>query len=344
MTSKLSHMKKYFFILMILVAAASLKASAQGCGGPVSDEGLKMFGFVQGQYEYHMTEPSTNSFSFERARIGAQGAIPYDFSYYVVLELSPFISTNPYLLDAFISYNRFDWARVSVGSFKTPFGLETNTACNGLITVYRSTATLQMVAPFRDLGMVLMGGNEKTLVSYQLALMNGRGLGAFDNNKKKDIVGRILFKPLEFLKVGGSFRYGYPSMNNNEDSRTTWGVELEAKKMGFTLLGEYVSDKGDYNRDLGGGCSGNLIELGEERSGGYVTAAYMFENWNLQPVVKYDFFDSGNSADYKESNFTFGINYFFNDWTRLQANYVYRSEEPAEMKNDEFVIQLQVKF
>ena len=337
-------MKKIAIILMILATASTLKLAAQGCGGPVSDEGLKMFGFVQGQYEYQMTDPAKNSFTFERARIGAQGAIPYDFSYYVVLELSPFISPNPYLLDAFISYNRFDWARVSVGSFKTPFGLETNTACNGLITVYRSTATLQMVAPFRDLGMVLMGGNENTFLTYQFAIMNGSGLGRFDNNTKKDIVGRLVVKPLEFLKIGASFRYGYPSLNNTKDARTTFGAELQAKYANFTLLGEYVMDEGDYNRDLGGGCSGNLIELGEKRSGGYITAAYNFENIKLEPVFKFDFFDSGNSALYEESNMTFGVNYYFNDWTRLQANYIYRSEQPAEIANDEFVLQLQVKF
>ncbi|GAB1418286.1 hypothetical protein MASR2M12_10510 [Bacteroidales bacterium] len=337
-------MRKTSFLIAILLAIVSLRASAQGCGGPVSDEGLKMFGFVQGQYESHFTEPSSNSFSFERARIGAQGVIPYDFSYYVVLELSPFISNNPYLLDAFITYSRYDWARVSMGSFKTPFGLETNTACNGLPTVYRSTATLQMVAPFRDLGMVLMGGNENTKLSYQLGLMNGRGLGAFDNNKKKDVVGRLVFKPLSFLKVGGSFRYGYPSMNNNTDSRTTWGLELQAKSHNFTLQGEYINDEGDYNRDLGGGCSGNLIELGKERNGGYVLASYNIESLKLEPVFKFDFFDSGNTAKYKESNLTFGVNYYFNDWTRLQANYIYRAEEPIELKSDEFVIQLQVKF
>jgi phosphate-selective porin OprO and OprP len=136
--------------------------------------------------------------------LGINGNIPYDFSYYAVMELSPFMSGNgsAYLLDAFITYNRFSWARVSMGSFKTPFGLETNTPCNGLITAYRSTATLQLVAPFRDFGLVAMGGNDTTLLSYQLGVMNGSGLGRLDNNQSKDIVGRVVFKPLHFLKVG----------------------------------------------------------------------------------------------------------------------------------------------
>jgi len=336
-------MKKTLIIITAILALGATRVSAQGCGGAPADEGLKVFGFLQSQYEHHFTEPSKNSFTFERARIGAMGKIPYDFSYYVVLELSPFISPNPYLLDAFATYDRFKWARVSMGAFKTPFGLETNTACSGLMTVYRASATLQMVAPFRDLGMVFMGGNDTTFLSYQLGVMNGSGLGKFDNNEKKDVVGRVVLHPWDFLRVGGSFRYGFPSYLNNEDTRTTIGAELQAKYRGFTLLGEYVSDQGDYNRDLAGGCSGNLIELGEERSGGYVTLAYMTK-WMVEPVFRYDFFDSGNVSGYEESNMTFGVNYFFNDWTRLQVNYVYRAEAPVEVPSDEFVVQVQVKF
>lgn len=336
-------MKKYFFVIFAIAALATTRVSAQGCGGAASEEGLKMFGFLQSQYEHHFTDPSKNSFTFERARIGAMGKIPYDFSYYVVAELSPFISSNPYLLDAFITYDRFNFARLSVGSFKTPFGMETNTACSGLMTVYRSTATMQMVAPFRDMGMMLLGGNDTTFISYQLGLMNGGGLLKFDNNKKKDIVARVVLHPWEFLYVGGSFRHGYPSYLNDKDTRTTIGGEIKFKYRGFSLLGEYIMDNGDYNRDLGGGCSGNLIELGEDRSGGYVTLAYMTK-WNVEPVFMYDFFDSGNASGYKESNMTFGVNYFFNDWTRLQLNYVYRGESPIEVPSDEIVVQVQVKF
>ncbi|MBK9290182.1 MAG: hypothetical protein IPM52_00880 [Bacteroidetes bacterium] len=333
--------KKLIILLSLLPLALQMKA--QGCGGPVSDDGLKTFGFLQSQYNYHFTEPTKNGFAFERARLGVQGNIPYDFYYYVVLEMSPFISPNPYLLDAFITYNRYDWARVSIGSFKTPFGLETNTPCNDLITVYRSTATLQTVAPFRDLGLVFMGGSEKTRFAYQLGLMNGSGLARQDNNKKKDLVGRVTYKPMDWLRIGGSFRHGFPSMNNNTDSRTTLGGEIKANYKNFTFLGEYIYDKGEFNRDLGGGCSGNLIDLGKERSGGYATVAYLTK-WNVEPVFRFDFFDSGNATAYKESNMTFGFNYFFNDWTRLQVNYIYRAEEPVEFKNDQIAVQLQVKF
>jgi phosphate-selective porin OprO and OprP len=339
-------MKKLLIMFFLLPLLAGGKLFAQGCGDGPSDEGVNVFGFVQSQYNMTFEENHTeNSFTFERVRLGVQGAIPYDFSYYAVIELSPFMDANrnPYLLDAFVTYNRFKWARVSVGSFKTPLGLETNTACNDMITIFRSTAVMQMVAPFRDMGMVFMGGDHETKIQYQLGLMNGSGLKRFDNNRKKDIVARLLYKPVDFLQIGGSFRTGYPSYNNDDDSRTTFGGEIKATYNGFTFMGEYIMDEGDYNRDLGGGCGGELITLGEERSGGWAAIAYRTK-WDVEPVFKFDFFDSGNAQDYKETNLTFGVNYFFNDWTRLQVNYVYRTEEPTDFKNDRFVIQLQAKF
>jgi phosphate-selective porin OprO and OprP len=339
-------MKQVISILVFLLLVwAGGKTFSQGCAPESTGDGVNVFGFVQSQYVWKYENTTNGSFGFERVRLGVNGNIPYDFSYYAVVELSPMMSAagNPYLLDAFVTYSRFNWARISLGSFKTPFGLEVNTPCSGLITAYRATATLQMVAPFRDMGLVLMGGNESSFLNYQLGMMNGSGLGRTDNNLKKDLVGRVVLKPLSFLKVGGSFRYGFPSYNNNEASRTTFGAEVQANISNFTLMGEYIADQGDYNRDLGGGCAGNLIELGEERSGGYLTLGYMTP-WKIQPVFRFDFFDSGNLQDYKENNLTVGVNYFFNDWTRMQANYVYKAETPSEIKNDVFMIQVQVVF
>jgi phosphate-selective porin OprO and OprP len=73
--------------------------------------------------------------------------------------------------------------------------------------------------------------------------------------------------------------------------------------------------------------------------------------WNVQPVIKYENFDP-NTDGYDIINdlydyatiITFGMNYFFNDWTRLQLNYLYKAEEGNEIENDELLMQLQVKF
>lgn len=343
-------MKKIIFaILALIFIVPATSIFAQGCddddAGEEDGDGIKVFGFVQPQYEYHMTHPGAeNTFKFKRARIGVKGDIPYDFSYYVVMENSAFVSQtgSPYLLDAFISYKRFKWAKISMGSFKQPFGLEVNTACHSLHTINRSMVSDQLVAPQRDMGLMLLGGTKETKFRYSLALMNGRGLGTADNNNMKDVIGRVVFKPLDFLSIGGSFRYGYP--NNDDDTRTSFGGELEVKTDKFLLQGEYIYDEGDYNRAAGGGCGSDPVALGEKRSGAFVQALYKFD-FNLQPVVKWEFFDT--DADIDDNNmytYTFGANYFFNDATRLQVNYLYNVEKGAEIDNDAILVQLQIKF
>lgn len=343
-------------ILFILIATAFLgiNAHAQGCAEPASDDGaVNVFGFLQAQYDYGFTEgDNTSTFGFNRARIGVMGNIPYDFSYYVLLETSPFLkgAPNAYLLDAFITYKRFDFAKVSVGSFKSPFGQELNTPCHALPTINRSKFVNELTAPDRDMGIMLLGGADSTLFRYSVALMNGTGLLVEDVDKYKDVVGRVLVQPTDWMHVGGSFRVG-KSVNEDPtvdpDERTRFGAEFEIERFGFLLQGEYIwaEDKGSYL--VGGGCGGDpeIVQGSVEREGLSIMALYNTP-WNLQPVVKYENFNSdlslgNNNIDHIT---TLGVNYFFNEWTRLQVNYEYKAEWAHEMKNDMLMVQLQVRF
>lgn len=344
-------MKKIQIILIALLfmLPASL-AFAQGCEDDGDDEGgdnsgIKIIGYLQTQYEYHLLDPDPEStFKFKRARLGVTGKIPYDFSYYVFMETSPFLSSTggAYLLDAFISYNRYKWAKVSVGSFKQPFGQEVNTSCSGLHTIERSMVSDQIVAPQRDMGIMLLGGGKDDMINYKLALMNGRGIGVVDNNAAKDFIGRLTVSPIEYVRFGGSFRYGFP--NTDDVDRITYAAELQVKFGELLIQSEYIMDSGDYNRAAGGGCGSDPMVLGEERSGFYAMAMYK-TMFNLQPVVKFEMFNADNAlANNELTTITFGANYWFNDKTRIQANYRYSAEAANEISNDAFVVQLQIKF
>ncbi len=341
-------MKKIIiFIGLFFIGLGLNTVFAQGCEDGGGGEGVNIFGFFQPQYDLKFNGPDAkedNTFKFKRARIGLTGSIPYDFSYYVVLENSAFVSGtgNPYLLDAFISYKRYKWFTVSVGSFKQPFGQEVNTSCSGLHTINRAFVSDQIVAPQRDMGIMILGGDKESKLNYAFAVMNGRGLGVADNNSAKDYIGRLTYKPLDFLRIGGSFRYGFPNTDLKDDYRMSYAGEVQIDYANFLLQGEYIYDEGDYNRAAGGGCGSDPISLGEKRHGAYVQALYM-TSLNIQPVFKWEYFDAGMD-DLYFSVLTFGVNYFFNDWTRLQLNYNYRAEKPVEIYNDDISLQLQVKF
>ena len=118
-------MNKLSLLIMALMLMVPMAASGQGCMEGGSEEGVNVVGFIQPQIEYYPNPDSDLSeftFGFNRARIGAVGNVPYDISYYFMMEFGPFKTDSPCLLDAFITYSRFgDKAKISMGQFKRGF-------------------------------------------------------------------------------------------------------------------------------------------------------------------------------------------------------------------------------
>ena len=375
-------MKKIILIIAIALLGFPIMSFSQGCMGGDSDDGVKVIGYIQGQYEHQFLgqdiKPirglkSNNSFYFNRARIGVVGSIPYDFSYYVLTEFSP-TKGGPYLLDAFITYKRFDpYFKVSLGQFKSPFGLELTTPCQALYTVDRSRFVNELASPFRDLGIMFLGSTgelfgKKDLIAYRIAITNGTGKNVMDDNEFKDYMGRIIISPLDWLHIGGSYRYGKQTPVKEEldpDERTRWGVDLSLEKANFIFQAEYIQGLDKGSSEVGGGCGSTpTIVLGDFKKSGYMAQILYMTPWNFQPVVKFESYDpnikigDGNPDDVegaydydKQQDFTFGFNYFFAETVRLQMNYVYKIEESGdtdatyhEVANDYFVMQVQVIF
>ena len=161
--------------------------------------------------------------------------------------------------------------------------------------------------------------------------MNGTGLNNFDDNGGKDYVGRVLLQPFgkrRILTVGGNFRKGTSAPKADgataDDSHMRWGIEGDLRVSNFTVQGEYIYGENVGSYTTGGGCGGpgEVHEGSINRQGWYVTAMYM-TNWRFQPVLKYEYYDSNiDESDQFSYVTTLGFNYFFNDWTRLQVNYM----------------------
>jgi len=330
------------------------QVQAQGCDAEEPNDSIapakiKIFGFIQPEYNYTFSDPAESTFKFRRARIGVRGRLFEDWTYYFMLETSPFIGGvgSAYLMDAFVTWDKYNWARLSVGSYKQPFGREVQTACNALITIDRAIVSDQLVVPQRDYGISIWGGNVNTRLNYALAIMNGSGLNKVDNNNKKDIVGRVTYKLFDFMTIGGSYRYGFPKLNNNDDHRITYGGEILFDINNLHIQGEYIHDEGAFDPGADTGCGSEPLALGEERDGAYGMIWYDTK-WNLQPVFKYEFFDQDldlKDVPYRYSErMTIGLNYYFNKAIRLQVNYQANIETVINEDNDKFLAQIQVVF
>jgi phosphate-selective porin len=373
-------MKKLFTILIILSALTSNQLYAQGCMEPASSSGgVSVIGYIQPEFKVAFngenadgTSANDMGFYFRRARLGVTGNIPYDFSYYVMAEFSSF-QNGPYLLDAFVTYNRFKpWFKISMGQFKKPFGLELGaTGCQDLYTINRSKVVNELTSPDRDLGIMLSGstgtkkffGLEKeNILSYVLSVTNGTGKNVYDIDQAKDFIGRLVIAPYEFISVGGSYHFGKqknpdPTVKDM-DERMRYGADITLKKYNFILQSEYVFGQDKGSKLIGGGC-GATPELvqGNFKSNGYFAQLMYNTKWNLMPLVKFETYDSDMDKEdydhtaYRSSTWTFGLNYYPNDWVRFQLNYLSNIESSSstditnynEVPNDMFLLQVQVK-
>ncbi len=375
-------MKKLLILTISAMFLLPTFTRAQACMEPASDEGITIIGFIQPQFEYLFAGQNAqgkrideSSFYFNRARLGVTGNIPYDFSYYLITEISPTLNganniQPPLLLDAFISYNRFaPYMKVSAGQFKVPFGIELPQACHKLYTINRSIVVSNLVDPWRDLGVMVTGSTgdkpilgikTKNFLSYSLGVFNGGGLNKKDINLNKSVVGRLAVRPIDLVTVGASYRFTKlpPQADGvtEDDTRKRLGMDVELNYKNFIVQGEYVygADNGSYT--TGGGCGGEVtVHQGSKKRDGFFVQALYMTPWRLQPVVRYEKFDPDLDMapdqvllleNGVQNVITYGINYFFNDKVRLQINYLYRAEETAklEYKNDMILTQFQIVF
>lgn len=346
--------------------------NAQGCAAPTSGEGVTIWGYLQPEFQMKQlgnaesnVDP-TASFAFRRMRIGAMGSIPYDFQYYVLLETSHFLTpdqTGAWILDAFVSYNRYKYATMALGSFKIPFGRELSMGCHNLYTINRSKFVDELTASLdgfnRDLGFMLLGGTDSTFLTYKLALTNGYGLSSTDNNlfDAYAVTARATIQPIPGFYIGASARYTTSPAQadgvEENDTKVRFGFDAQYSFKNFTILGEYISgtDEGSYLE--GGGCgSPAQTVVGTNNADGFYLMAIYRTNSNFEPVYKIERYEtikeSGGDAPTSATDLgtcqTFGLNYYPNDWTRIQANYIYSVEEPNEVDNDQFLLQVQVRF
>ncbi len=249
-------MKRLILFFTVVFLSIPFLTFAQGCMEASSDEGVNVVGYLQSQFEYQFNEEDNeNSFTFNRARMGLVGNIPYDFSYYIMFEFSQF-QNGPYLLDGFITYSRLaPWASISMGQFKSPFSLELNTPCQGLHTIKRSMVVNELTTPDRDLGLLVSGKYNK-LAKYAFAFTNGTGRDVVENNQNKTFAGRFVVSPIEFISLGGSYKYGTSPatiIDADEDVKKRFAGVFELNLSNILIQAEYVSaeDVGSYT--TGGG-------------------------------------------------------------------------------------------
>ncbi len=199
-------------------------AKLQGAEPPVIARTVNLWGFVQPTYfmSGDKTDSSDNfrkdDFNIRRARIGIRGVVPNTeekVNYFVLTEWGRNgITENPKgsqsdlaaLTDASVTLNYIPGARLRVGQFKIPIGIDGLQAIHVHQYIEFSDVYDQLmlerygkdrsVGAYRDIGLQVFdwrtfGDNNDLEFSYSFMVANGNGINSQDNDSKKDFIGKI---------------------------------------------------------------------------------------------------------------------------------------------------------
>ncbi|MBS1526689.1 MAG: hypothetical protein JST19_13615 [Bacteroidetes bacterium] len=313
----------------------------------IGSRALQISGLVQARYQDFQQTSVNNAFDLHRARLDAKGNITDNWSYEVYTEFAA--STK--LLDAYTAYKFGDFLKVSAGQFKVPLSYESLVSDSQLDFIDRSQTVEALAGRSkdiignqngRDIGLQINGSfaklNDHYLFDYILGVFNGAGYNVTtDNNNYKDFAGRLVIHPIRALSFGGSLYEGedVPAAttkvpNPGSQVRHRYGFDGQFVSGPFSVGAEYLhGTDGAINRD-----------------GWYAQAGYYVVPKFLQILGKYDTYDPNkvNPTD-RTYIYTTGVNFVFNQWTKLSVDYLFRHEEATvQIQNNILEAQLQIAF
>jgi phosphate-selective porin OprO and OprP len=305
---------------------------------------MLLTGYSQVRYQVFQESGKHNGFDIRRARVDLKGSVTPFFSYRLQADLVD----KPKMIDAYGEIKLADYFSITAGQFKIPFSMENLTSSNKLEMIDRSQVVEALVARSkdvignqngRDIGIQVGGTFLKVkdipVIEYRLGVFNGSGINVADTaNNEKDVSGRLLFTPVKGFSFGGSFYTGWdkaikPDVAGKSQTRNRFGGEVSYVINRFSLKGEYIAGKDGKTK----------------RAGWYAQAGYFVIPQKLQVLGKYDVYDPNTATvDNISTNYVFGANYNFNNWSRLQAFYTIRQEEGTAIKNNFLSVQYQIGF
>lgn len=162
---------------------------------------IKWRGYVHADARYFADDPDNrwgNSFLVRRVRPILEATA---WKFYGVRILTDFANSAVSLLDAHVDVSFIPEAKLRIGKFKAPIGLERLQSATDLYLIENSFTTA--LVPNRDIGAQIHGDLWDESLGYALGIFNGAPDGGnreSDSTDHKDVTGRIFVHP---FKKGG---------------------------------------------------------------------------------------------------------------------------------------------
>lgn len=327
---------------------------------------FKVGGYFQGQYESGQV-PDARFTGIEdrallrRARINVSGSFKENFDFKVESDfgansLSEQTGYRAQITDAFVNWNRYSYANVKFGQFKTPFGYEQLVADTKMLTIERSLPN-DRITDGRQIGLAVGGDIVSNRVSYSVGVFNGSGVNnSFNDNESYMWAGRLsgvafdgkLADQDTRIALGVNALYtrdtaisktGFGFTGNNfTGRRASYGLDAQVKWWLLGLEAEYL---------FAHFAPANRVPFDDlDAEGWYVIATADVWPKHLQALVKCETFDPNrDTAGNSSCVWTFGLNYFFKgDDLKLSLNYLLGNPAGLHDNQGRMLARMQVIF
>jgi len=298
----------------------------------------KISGYMQLRYRNDNAPDGKDEFLMRRARLNVGGELSAKTAYRLELQAdakekggSP--GSKVQLRTAYIEERLAEASRVRFGQTFVPWGYELEASVPSLWTGERALFMDRLFPEQRDIGLDLQWAKGKNSPVVNLALFNGTGINATENNELKDPCARVKF-PLD----KGSFAFSY--YDGRADSGDT---AKDGKRVGagaefawgrWAFMGEYLQ-----GQDEGADMRGWYAQLGSKIGN---TPGFLF--------AKFDNYDENtNRAEDEFDRLSLGYFYDLDARTRLTLVYEDRSvgdnfSERSKWDGNAYYLQWQAKF
>ncbi len=282
---------------------------------------IKFSGFIQGAYNWEDNGVST--FNLRRARLSIAGDA-YQGAKRATVDwrLQTEFTGSPKVVDLWIRYRPHKAFGIQLGEFKTPMMMELTEYSQPKLEFIDFSLPVQRLLRMgsnditgissvgRDIGVQLYGDlvpyKDFNIISYNIAVMNGNGINVKDNNKSKDVIGRLIIRPHKSLTLSGFYMYGEGNFSGSTVldkldwvDRNSSYVKLYRFGGGIHYVDKSVTARAEYIRAQ----TGNLYS-----EGAYAALCYNF-NTKLSLAARFDYFDEDVYTSASERNYTVGVNY-----------------------------------
>lgn len=294
---------------------------------------VELHGYAQGGYNYtHKKDDDAGTFELKRVLFWINAQITDRWSFLFMHDFSSVV--QEFYTDFRVTNNKA--LTVRLGQFKNCLSLENPLSPTSMeaIDVYSEGVTyltgcgsdpLMGVQYGRDLGLAIFGETNNGKLRYELNVMNGQGINKKDQNKEKDFIGRLEYRPVKGLNLVATGQIGRghavaqslynpdiaydPETQKGEDyRRNRWTVGFDYKSKAFNMHGEYLEGK-DKNAISRGAYLTGSVPLGK----------------GVELVGSYDFFNFNTSLGMDQHKAIAGLQYWFYKKCRVQLQYVYKS-------------------